>query len=272
MSRLTEDELSDALHRIAGDPADVPDRARLVRGRARRLRARRVAGGSVVAVVLALAVALPLALGTARDGSPGLAGGGSAPSASPDPPDCPSTASCRSSTIPSALRRPLTLPVLPAGDECPVSASRRLPAGGGFSDAFSAVGPGPVYLTGDGAVSFAYPPPEDSSYAGSEWGGQKIIWAIEGYDGPLLIRGAQLDGEHAVRFDHYLGAVGYAGGAGDGVPYADLAYPGEQGAAGDTLRTYPSALRLQAPGCYALQVDGTDFSETIVFQARLAPS
>lgn len=72
-------------------------------------------------------------------------------------------------------------------------------------------------------------------------------------------------GLQPLRFDHYLGAVGYpstgtAGPAG---------YPehSTDSQSGPGYRTYPSGLRLQAPGCYAIQVDGTTFSTHIIFRA-----
>jgi hypothetical protein len=36
-------------------------------------------------------------------------------------------------------------------------------------------------------------------------------------------------------------------------------------------RDRPSYTRVQAPGCYAYQVDGLDFSYTIVFEAVIVP-
>lgn len=267
MSVLSEHELSAALHRAVPEPIDTPGRAGQVRRRARRLRWRRLAMTSTV--LLALGLALPTLRASWPSGSPGAATNVGARTTfapgSPQSRNCPRRG-CPADTIPAELRRPLTLPVLPAGARCPLSAARRFAPGGGFSKSFTAVGEGPVYLTGGPLVSFDYPPARDSAYAGSGWGGQKVIWAVDAtYTGPLLLRGGQIDGGNQLRFDHYLGAVGYVGGAGDGKPYPELAYP----QAPPGLRTYPSAVRMQAPGCYAIQVDGTTFSSTIVFKAQL---
>jgi hypothetical protein len=92
-----------------------------------------------------------------------------------------------------------------------------------------------------------------------------VIWSIDaGYTGPLLLRGARIDGEGGLRFDHYLNALGTQGG---GTAYPELAYPALEGVS--VVRTHPSALRMRVPGCYAVQVDGTTFSEIIVFRAEL---
>ena len=46
-------------------------------------------------------------------------------------------------------------------------------------------------------------------YAGTGWPGMKVIWRLSpAYAGPVLLRGARIDGPGELRFDHYLGAVG----------------------------------------------------------------
>jgi hypothetical protein len=35
-------------------------------------------------------------------------------------------------------------------------------------------------------------------------------------------------------------------------------------------RGRPSAVRVRAPGCYGVQIDGTSFSRVVVFEVRLA--
>lgn len=127
----------------------------------------------------------------------------------------------------------------------------------------SGLGAGPVYpVLGDaGVLGFHYPPPPTSkrSLAGSQWGGQKVLWvAASSYRGPVLIRGRQLDGPHAVGF----------GGA--RVPVAEMqllaagaSSPGEP----PGWREWPSFTRLRTGGCYAYQVDGISFSRLIVFRA-----
>jgi len=95
---------------------------------------------------------------------------------------------------------------------------------------------------------------------GSEWGFSKVLWlSSAGYAGPALIRGRQLDGPTEVRFM-------------EGVdPPAELQFPMEGSGWSPDLepgwRQLPSYTRVRAPGCYAYQVDGPDFTEVIVFSA-----
>lgn len=91
---------------------------------------------------------------------------------------------------------------------------------------------------------------------GTEWGFSKVLWVSSpDYDGPALIRGYQIDGTNELRFER--GAD----------PPAELRLPEEGGSAPAGWRNWPSHTRVRAPGCYAYQIDGLDFTEVIVFQA-----
>ncbi|MBA3366989.1 MAG: hypothetical protein H0U03_14615 [Actinobacteria bacterium] len=153
------------------------------------------------------------------------------------------------------LRRPLHVPKIPPGAPCPVSrVDGRIDfaaygVGLGFGD-------GPAYpifgsrSPSEGAqLRFQYPPASNSVFFGSAWGGQKVLWFVVPGGAPVLVRGRQLDGPNEVRCD-----------AGD-EPSQELLLP----------RAFdrPSFTRLRAPGCYAYQIDGTDFSKLIVFDALL---
>ncbi len=100
------------------------------------------------------------------------------------------------------------------------------------------------------------PSPRDlaaTSFVGSAWKGDRTTWQSSGYRGPILIRGRQVGGP---------GAVGFGEGH---TPYAELQLLGN--AMGAPAGQWPSFTRVQAAGCYAYQVDGTSFSEVIVFRA-----
>ncbi len=158
--------------------------------------------------------------------------------------------------VPSMLWRPLSLPTLAPGATCPVAAARLV------SNSFGpAVGDGPVFAVGLAAKAvfrFEYPPSKRSIFYGSEWGGNKVLWIGDpSYAGPVLVRGAQLDGPHLVGF-----SVG-----GGSAAYANLQFPPGKQQGDHGWRSWPSETRLQASGCYAYQVDGTTFSEVIVFRA-----
>jgi hypothetical protein len=133
-----------------------------------------------------------------------------------------------SGEVPASLRRALHLPSVSSGGGCASS-----------SAAGAQVAP-----SGAGSTLAA------SSFIGSAWSGARVTWsAASGYSGPVLIRGRQLDGSHAVGF-------------GEGhVPYDEL-----QLAAGGP-RQWPTLTRVRAPGCYAYQIDGTSFSSVLVFKA-----
>src|SRR5438309_2113835 len=118
------------------------------------------------------------------------------------PLDCPKGA------IPAALRRPHDLPSVEAGGSCPVSQPNpRI-----WARAAPGLGPGPVAPVGLGDQSIL----RFRRFAGSSWGGQKVLWvAAPSYGGPVLIRGARIDGPGGVGFN--LG--------GDGRPLAEMQLP-----------------------------------------------
>ncbi len=158
--------------------------------------------------------------------------------------------------VPITLWKPLDLPKLGPGDACPFS-----PAQPVSRDFGPAAGTGSVFAAGLGrraVLPFEYPPSKRSIFYGSGWGGEKVLWiASPSYAGPVLIRGEQLNGSHLVGF-----SVG-----GGSAAYANLQFPPGKQQGDHGWRSWPSETRLQASGCYAYQVDGTSFSEVIVFRA-----
>ncbi len=133
-----------------------------------------------------------------------------------------------SGAVPASLRRPLRLP-----STCAAST----PGG--------SVRPTPLALT-------------VMPFVGSAWAGARVTWhADASYSGPVLIRGRQ------------VGGSGAAAGFGEGhVPYDELQLlQSGQGAPGGPGRSWFTFTRVRKPGCYAYQVDGTGFSEVIVFRA-----
>lgn len=157
-----------------------------------------------------------------------------------------------------ALHRDLHLPALGAGGRCPVS--RLDPEITGERYGISgAVGPGPVYaILGRASLQVGFRPAE---WGRGRWGGQKALWFVhERYTGPVLIRGRRLGGWEWMRFDR------------GSRPAAEIRIePGEtvlwRGQPAGS-RGRPSYVRVRAPGCYAAQIDGTSFSEVIVFQVE----
>jgi hypothetical protein len=267
MNDQLEPLLRETLDDLAGEAPVAGDLAGTARGRLRRRR-QRLAGGTAALAVVVLAAGMAV-WGGPRAGTSGPPAGEvrvePAPAASV--PYCPGgNGDCPDARAVDALRqRALHLPVVRPGDECPISPARTLPEGGGFKGDYLAVGNGPFRMVGNGVVWFEYPPgPDTGSYNGSGWGGEKVIWSIDAsYSGPVLLRGAQIDGTAELRFDRYIGALGQTESS---AAFEELAYPALPG--GNVVRTPPSAVRLQRGGCYAIQVDGTSFSEIIVFRAE----
>jgi hypothetical protein len=136
--------------------------------------------------------------------------------------------------VPAALRRPLHLPSADGGP-CPITLNPQ-PASTGKPSA---------------GVGFR-------GVSGSQWRIAEVTWRVPGsYAGPLLIRGGMVGG----------GALGFGTAA---VPYDELQLlDAGQGAprvvgGGRAWLTYT---RVRSGGCYAYQVDGTSFSEILVFRA-----
>lgn len=263
MTQLSERELAEVLERTIPDREISLQLAGRARTEAARLRSRRRVAIASVAAAAVLVLAVPVTVSVLDEPGSDPAGeptGGPTGDAVPCADD-----ECGPATVVSAIRRPLRLPAVAAGEACPVSPVRRLPAGAGFSDPFLAVGSGPLHLAGADREATV-----TMSASQGAWLDQKVIWVVDAsYAGPLVLRGGRIDGDGLLRFDHYLGAVGYTGGAGDGKRHAELAYVRDGlNADGDsTASSYPSGIHVSSPGCYAIQVDGAGFSQTLMFQA-----
>ena len=155
--------------------------------------------------------------------------------------------------------RPLQLPVLVPGDACPETPIRSVK---GYL--YEVMGEGPVYslpyLT---SMSINW----SALYAHDGWYWNKVVWTRDPqYTGPIVIRGRQLNGPESLRFQRM----------GDGRPAPELAHSSLHFPAyttGNRLDTQGSGwweeimtyVVVRAPGCYGVQIDGVDFSTTIVF-------
>jgi hypothetical protein len=148
------------------------------------------------------------------------------------------------------------VPRIAPGAACPVSHPGNFDFG--RSGVGRGLGPGPAYPIFGGepprALLDFVSPDESNIFAGSRWGGQKVLWFVEPrYRGPVLVRGRRVDGRGAVRFDEGV------------VPPREMriGLP----VRGDPVRDRPSYTRLLGPGCYGYQIDGVGFSRVIVFRA-----
>ena len=80
----------------------------------------------------------------------------------------------------------------------------------------------------------------------------KVRWVGSGYAGPVLIRADRIDGTGTA-----LAQFSYTGEARDGGYFATLT---------ESENDIPATTLVSGPGCFAYQLDGTTFSETIVFE------
>ncbi|MEX2238976.1 MAG: hypothetical protein WEB00_15760 [Dehalococcoidia bacterium] len=138
-----------------------------------------------------------------------------------------------------ALRRPLELPSLAPGGACPITAE----ASEWPSFAPKGLGDGPAYAVWPNLLS-----PEGTFI---------LVASNAEYEGPLLLRGRQLDGYNPVLFYNF------------GHPQSELNLQG----GGDQSLGQPPGWRVwgggpevESPGCYMVQIDGTNFSAQIVFK------
>lgn len=160
-------------------------------------------------------------------------------------------------------QRPLRVPHLTPGAACPVT-----PTQPGISPDFGdAVGNSPVYVIGMTRGIFSYGPAMAFGDPTNPWGGGKVIWQIKPeYQGLVLIRGQQVDGTHALRFN---GGMDFTptNALGTEPLLKELHLKGGN-ATPPSWPTWDTYTRVQASGCYAYQVDGATFTYVIVFQAQ----
>ncbi len=150
------------------------------------------------------------------------------------------------------LARPLHLPKLPAGAACPVTPVSNLrltistPRGGPH---FYVGGPNP-----QGGFAF-----------------NKTVYELLGTHGPVLLRGARIDGTGTLMFSappadrHDVGETLTSAGGVTATFYAASLSPGAfqpDGSTSDVFYLYP-----KTGGCYALQADGDGFEEVVIFKA-----
>ena len=142
-------------------------------------------------------------------------------------------------------QRTLQLPTLTPGASCPSTPQVGLPTRGlqigGRPVPDYGYGHGPVYLSGQ-----------------LQWfpGQVAILLAAPSYGGPALVRGRRLNGQGGFPFAEPTGRLSL----------------GRSGRGGQWRMALTSLDSKVSPGCYAIQVDGTDFSEVIVFLVQAGPA
>ncbi len=261
---LSESELRAELRRQADDHPELETiRDRLTRRRDVRVR-RTTASLLAAAVVVVLLLGVTLVAPRLRSQLPATPAGPTHPVTPTSPtaaaPTTTSPTSATKSPIATgssvsvaALHRPLRLPTIRPGQPCPVTLSQHQPDPD--LGVVQGTGPaGPVGISARGALQYEAPAQSDA-LTDKSWGAVKVLWAVDSaVNGPVLVRGRQLDGPNGLRFNDPAVAEMLLAVTKD-------AFPGG-------WRDYPGYARLQAPGCYAYQVDAPSGSTVIVFRAE----
>jgi hypothetical protein len=142
--------------------------------------------------------------------------------------------------------RPLQLPTVAPGSDCPITPTAQLASGTG-----ALAGSGPVYAVGN---VIAYGARQSDGIFPA-----KVLWvAAPDYPGPALIRGRQLDGPGGVFFSNSRRVSELR---------FELDTRVRAGASDQGWRYLPSTVNVESPGCYGLQIDGPGWTSTIVMRA-----
>ena len=183
------------------------------------------------------------------------------PTATSTPTAVPVTRTANTTVDWSSLEsKPLHVPAISAGATCPVTPAQQhiVP------DHQYAAGKGPLYLVNEAISNPVIFLNAGSSDPGSSWEISKIFWEVSAsYTGPILIRGSQMDGTHALNFNCGLGQTAVNNQGTEPILH-ELRLLGDPHG---QWKTYLTFVRIQQAGCYAFQIDGQNFSESIVIQA-----
>ena len=152
-------------------------------------------------------------------------------------------------------RRSLHISALAAGQACVTTPGKQV-----NPDMGPALGEGPVYMVGYGTEGTM------SYYGGREddgWYYLETIWtAPPDFHSMFLLRGHQVDGPNQVRFSTNFTSA----------PALEAVWSlGEAGSAASGWLPWIHYVRVRAPGCYGVQVDGLTFSSVIRFRVIDTP-
>lgn len=157
-------------------------------------------------------------------------------------------------------QRSIHIPTLAKGKPCPITNDNVLPY-------FGFTGTNAPITAGYTDLPFTkIPTPVVGKISNEDWLSQKVLWVIQkSYEGPILIRGRQIDGTYALRFNGGLNQM-YSTTSLDAAPLlTELRLLGSTQY--DSPNGWASNTRVQAPGCYIYQIDGLNFSGYFIFRA-----
>jgi hypothetical protein len=187
----------------------------------------------------------------------------SATSTRSKPPSCPGALEwCHlpRMRLPSSLRNRLALRRLYPNAHCPLTRGHRYSNNqfggvvlghGSIQPLVAPNSPQSVEMATEGVLEFDHNPSHH------KWYSIKTLWfSRPSYRGPAVIRGRQLDGAHEIMFGERPSLID---------PYLP---PGATTNGTGGFREWPGATWIKAAGCYAWQIDTTDGSELVVFEAK----
>jgi hypothetical protein len=250
MITYTEDDLRAALRTDAAQTADSGDVWNRLRGRIVRRRRVRLGAALLTAVAtVAVAVALKVPSASKPTQRSSLLPTSYQQACAHEPNVCRPGVE---GTLPSELGRSLRLPRLSAGETCPVTVGE--------------IGTSP-YVAGDqyrdGPVSMIIGDRGDPTKGIVElgnpqqpgWLAAENVWLVDPhYQGPFSVRGSRLDASGSVMF----------GNTYENLTAAFVEPPPPDPNTHNGYRTPPGSIWVHDPGCYGFQIDGENFSETIV--------
>lgn len=209
--------------RARNRPADADVAASIRRRRSRRWPTLALAGAIAVSLVVMVVVASSLV----REPSAGVGS---------SPPPAPSGS--------------LHLPIVAAGQPCPVSQP-------------IAADPGQPLLLGDGPVRLALASSAGAVFfettPGGSWKAIDVQWTAQpGITGDVLVRGARVDGP---------GELGF-GDAADPLKELSIAAGGQTQTINGRLVLATTQMRVKVAGCYGLQIDAGGQSSVVIVEAR----
>jgi hypothetical protein len=173
---------------------------------------------------------------------------------------------CPRGGVPQALWRPLDLPVVSPGAACPVATPRQItnktaPVLGSLPVYFA---PGAYNAVDRATLAAPYPAPAASRAAGTGWTLAKTVLVVKKrFRQPFVVRGRRIDG---------AGELGFTGPSGRR-PVEAMQFP----SAGPAIHLGAYKARglmvwAATTGCYAVQIDGPKFSQTVVFRVLFIPT
>lgn len=166
-----------------------------------------------------------------------------------------------------ALRqRPLHLPALTTGGACPVTPVSQMVFA---TRTVSGIGNGTVFVASRtmDAHGVQHADRSDFFHFAAEFRGELVTWYVRLPDvEPVMIRGAQLDGAHILRFDGGIEQPNFSSNlmGGSTLPQLLIASSPDHGS---PVAAWSSITRIPASGCYAYQVDTPTSSFVLVFKA-----